>query len=308
MSTTRQMEEIVEDYLEHLEMVEGKSPATIRSYRSDLKTMVEIVPDLDHFTLERLRSWLGYAYDAGKARSTLARYTASVKGLSTWLARRSMIPQDVGARLASPKTSNHLPKVLARQGAQALVEAPAVEEEVAQQVGKGHIKEEAKRGRDAAILELLYATGMRVEELCSIDTSDLDELHQQVRVTGKGNKQRVVPYGEVAGRALEQWLGAYRSILADREEKALFVGARGKRINQRQVRALVDRYAHQVGLGHVKPHELRHTAATHLLDGGADLRAVQELLGHACLQTTQIYTHVSVERLRDAFNQAHPRA
>ena len=115
MSTTRQMEEIVEDYLEHLEMVEGKSPATIRSYRSDLKTMVEIVPDLDHFTLERLRSWLGYAYDAGKARSTLARYTASAKGLSTWLVRRSMIPQDVGARLASPKTSNHLPKVLARQ-------------------------------------------------------------------------------------------------------------------------------------------------------------------------------------------------
>ena len=294
MSTHQsQLAEAIDDFAEHALLVRGRSEATVRGYRSDLRTLAERVPTFDTFTLPALRAWLGAAAAEGLSRATLARRTASAKSFSTWALHQGHLSSDVAARLVSPRVNRPLPEVLGVERA-------------GEFVGNAASADEVEFLRDTAMLELLYATGVRVAELSGMDVKDLDLTRRTVRVTGKGNKERVVPFGQAAAEAVEAWLERGRPGLAG-ETTALFVGVRGRRIDQRQVRRVVDK-AGQVTGQRMTPHGLRHTAATHLLEGGADLRVVQEMLGHSSLQTTQIYTHVSAERLKAVFNQAHPRA
>lgn len=288
-----QMITAIDDYCDYLTLVVGRSEATVRGYRSDLRSMAASIPELGSFTLSNLRAWLGQAVEEGKTRATLARRTASVKSFSTWAVKNGFIDSDEAARLVSPRVTRDLPKILGQTQA-------------GEFVGNAGSSTEEEYRRDSAILELLYATGMRVSELCGLDLDDVDRRRRMVRVLGKGNKERMIPFGEAADDAVGQWLDV-RGQMA-KVDDALFVGVRGKRIDTRQIRRIVDRAAMVSGVDHLSPHSLRHTAATHLLDGGADLRQVQEMLGHSSLQTTQIYTHVSSQRLLDAFRQAHPRA
>jgi integrase/recombinase XerC len=232
----------------------------------------------------------------GAARTSQARRAAAARTFTAWAHRAGLCPADVGAQLANPKAHRDLPTVLRAEQAADLVVAPQGEAD-----GTGL--------RDRAVLEMLYATGVRVSELCGLDRADVDDARRVIRVLGKGAKERAVPYGVPAQRALDAWLCDGRPRLAGSASgDALFLGTRGGRVQQTVVRRIVATAARQAGLPHTSPHDLRHSAATHLLDGGADLRAVQDLLGHASLSSTQIYTHVSTERLRAAFNQAHPRA
>ncbi|ANE04297.1 tyrosine recombinase XerC [Corynebacterium crudilactis] len=288
-----QLHTLIDDFCEHLDLVVGRSSATIRGYRSDLYSMSEAIRGIDNFTLPYLRQWMGVAVEEGKSRATLARRTASAKAFSSWAQKNGYLKTDAAARLVSPKINRDLPKILGEQQASEFVEnaASASAEEFL---------------RDSAILELLYATGIRVAELCGIDLLDIDHGRRMIRVLGKGDKERVVPFGEAAHMALKSWMEVRNEMAQN--TNALFVGVRGQRINARQVRRIVDKAAKVTGVEHLSPHSLRHTAATHLLDGGADLRQVQELLGHSSMQTTQIYTHVSNKRLLEAFNKAHPRA
>lgn len=288
-----QMLTAIDDFCDYLTLVVGRSEATVRGYRSDLRSMAASIPKLSSFTLGNLRAWLGQAVEEGKTRATLARRTASVKSFSTWAVKNGFIDSDEAARLVSPRVTRDLPKILGQTQA-------------GEFVGNAGSSTEEEYRRDSAILELLYATGMRVSELCGLDLDDVDRRRRMVRVLGKGNKERMIPFGEAADDAVGQWLDV-RGQMA-KVDDALFVGVRGKRIDTRQIRRIVDRAAMVSGVDHLSPHSLRHTAATHLLDGGADLRQVQEMLGHSSLQTTQIYTHVSSQRLLDAFRQAHPRA
>lgn len=290
-----QLGELIEEYGEHLLLVKGRSPATVRGYVSDLQSFAEGSPDLADFTLGNLRLWLAEAVEAGRSRATIARRTAAARGLSTWLVKRGLLGKDEAARLAAPAAERPLPKVLSKNQAEELMHAAT------------HGSEHEVR-RDEAILELLYATGIRVSELAGANVEDLDLPKRLIRVTGKGNKQRLVPFGKKAHEALRSWLDESRPQLAAPGQQALFVGVRGGRIDPRQVRRVVERAGRQVDVSGLGPHALRHSSATHVLDGGADLRIVQELLGHSSLQTTQIYTHVSTQRLKDAFDQAHPRA
>ena len=286
MSNT-QLVEAVYDFAEHQRLVLGRSEATIKGYTSDLLDLAKTIDSFSSFTLPRLRNWLAAAVAEGKARSTLARRTASVKAFSTWAVKQGYLRTDEAAKLSSPKVPKHLPKVLDPKEASAAMDNAKSADEL-------HLV------RDTAMLELLYATGMRVSELTGIDLHDIDSSRQTIRVLGKGNKERIVPFGDAANTALNAWLARREELAKDPD--ALFVGTRGKRIDQRQVRRVVE------AAGEVSPHALRHSTATHLLEGGADLRVVQELLGHSSLQTTQAYTHVTSERLKKVFNQAHPRA
>lgn len=286
MSNT-QLVEAIYDFAEHQRLVLGRSEATIKGYTSDLLALAKTIDSFSSFTLPRLRNWLAAAVAEGKARSTLARRTASAKAFSTWAVKQGYLRTDEAAKLSSPKVPKHLPKVLDPKEASAAMDNAKSADEL-------HLV------RDTAMLELLYATGMRVSELTGIDLHDIDSSRQTIRVLGKGNKERIVPFGDAANTALNAWLARREELAKDPD--ALFVGTRGKRIDQRQVRRVVE------AAGEVSPHALRHSTATHLLEGGADLRVVQELLGHSSLQTTQVYTHVTSERLKKVFNQAHPRA
>ena len=286
MSNT-QLVEAIYDFADHQRLVLGRSEATIKGYTSDLLDLAKTIDSFSSFTLPRLRNWLAAAVAEGKARSTLARRTASVKAFSTWAVKQGYLRTDEAAKLSSPKVPKHLPKVLDPKEASAAMDNAKSADEL-------HLV------RDTAMLELLYATGMRVSELTGIDLHDIDSSRQTIRVLGKGNKERIVPFGDAANTALNAWLARREELAKDPD--ALFVGTRGKRIDQRQVRRVVE------AAGEVSPHALRHSTATHLLEGGADLRVVQELLGHSSLQTTQVYTHVTSERLKKVFNQAHPRA
>ena len=286
----------VADFADYARDVRNRSSNTVKAYEADLRSLSSYVTTLDEFTLDTLRTWLADASRAGKARSTLARRTATARSFSTWATKQGLLPRDVAARLVTSQSQRPLPTVVSATRAGDLVEADTTDD-----------AHPAEALRDHAMLELLYATGIRVGELTGLNTGDVDFARQTAKVTGKGNKQRTVPFGERASLAVQDWLEQGRGELAA-DTDALFVGSRGGRIDQRQVRRIVERAAERAGIADVSPHTLRHTAATHILEGGADLRVVQEMLGHSSLQTTQIYTHVSAQRLRKVYEQAHPRA
>ncbi len=299
--------EALEAHRLHLEHERGYSAHTIGSYGSDLADLARFaatreITDAADLDLELLRDWLWAASSAGLARATLARRAAAARSLTAWLHRSGHAPTDAGARLRAPKAQGRLPRVVGGEQMRELFE-----------VLEGRAAEGAPEAqRDLAIVELLYASALRVSEACGADVDDLDLGSLTVRVTGKGDKQRVVPFGVPAARALSAYLERGRPALAARGDgagAALFLGDRGGRIGPRSVHRLVSHLLEAVpGSGPSGPHTLRHSAATHLLDGGADLRAVQAILGHASLGTTQIYTHVSMERLTESYRLAHPRA
>ncbi|WP_165242472.1 tyrosine recombinase XerC [Corynebacterium lizhenjunii] len=298
-SATGQLVEAVEDYAFFLRDVQDKAEATVRGYRSDLLDLAAAVPDFAHFDLLALREWLSAAVAQGLSRATLARRTAAARGFSTWAHRQGYLEADVAARLMTPKAHRHLPRVLTHDQAEELVDSIA-------EGGDSSISS-GVAARDRAMVELLYATGVRVGELVGLDLRDLNLERRTARVTGKGNKQRVVPFGQACAEALQAWL-QQRADYDRGHSPAVFLGVRGGRIDPRQVRRIVEKAAAQAGAPGLTPHGVRHSAATHLLEGGADLRMVQELLGHSSLQTTQIYTHVSTQRLQQVYQQAHPRA
>jgi integrase/recombinase XerC len=292
-------------YERHLVSERDLTPHTVRAYLGDVTGMLAHasalgLDSLDALDIRTLRSWLANQQTLGKARTTMARRATAVRVFTAWVLRTGRATTDPGAQLGSPKAHKPLPSALDVSQARALLELAETMADDGSPVGL----------RDVAILELLYATGIRVGELCGLDIDDVDRSRRVVRVFGKGRKERTVPYGVPADQALGRWLDEARPrLVLPGAGAALFLGARGRRIDQRAVRSMVhNRLADVPGAPDLGPHGLRHTAATHLLEGGADLRTVQELLGHASLATTQIYTHVTTERLRKAYQLAHPRA
>ena len=291
-------------FVRHLELERGRSPHTVRAYSADVTSLLGHaarlrVTDLDGLDLRVLRSWLARLRTGGAARTTLARRGSAARVFTAWAHRRGLLTTDPGLLLATPRGRRTLPDVLQPAEVVALLESVDASPDAT-----------PRDLRDRLALELLYATGIRVAELCGLDTDDVDPARQVVRVLGKGNRERTVPYGAPAGAALHGWLTRGRAVWASgRSGPALLLGARGGRVDPRTVRTVVHRRLGGVaGAPDLGPHGLRHTAATHLLEGGADLRSVQELLGHATLASTQIYTHVSVDRLRTSYDRAHPRA
>lgn len=289
----------------HLSAERDLSSHSVRAYMTDLAALADHasrmgLSDPSHLTIRSLRSYLANQQTLGRARTTLARRATSARAFTAWLHRTARASEDAGALLAIPKAHRDLPVALSHADIRGLLDATAAA-----------VADDGALGlRDLAILELLYATGIRVSELTGLDLDDLDAERRVVRVFGKGRKERMVPYGAPAANAIRVWIDRGRAELrSDASGPALFLGARGGRIDQRTVRRVVhERLAAVEGAADIGPHGLRHTAATHLLEGGADLRSVQEILGHASLGTTQIYTHVSNERLRSAYKLAHPRA
>jgi integrase/recombinase XerC len=291
----------VDRFERHLTLERSLSPHSVRAYVTDVVGLLDHLArmgrvDLTDLDARTLRSWLARLRSTGAARSTLARRAAAARTFTAFAQRAGLADTDAGAQLVSPRPHRTLPPVLRTDEALALVDRPADDSPLAL--------------RDRLVLELLYATGIRVGELVGLDVGDVDRHRRVVRVLGKGDKERTVPYGVPAERALDAWLHTGRTALATPGSgPALVLGAKGRRVDPRTVRRLVHEHlARLPGAPDLGPHGLRHSAATHLLEGGADLRTVQEILGHASLSTTQIYTHVSVERLRAAYRQAHPRA
>lgn len=295
---------LIAQYEEHLVLVRNLSDNSIRGYVSDLNSLLDHINKLGvrefkDLELKHIRSWLAYLQTNGASRSTLARRIVSVRAFTYWAASQGWISTDIGAALEIPKPHRKLPEVLNKNEALTVVEAMQV---------KAAEEPSAANIRDLAIIEVLYASGIRISELCGLNISDIDFSRNTLRVLGKGSKERVVPLGIPAVMALQNYLNSARKDFANEKSKdAVFLGARGKRIDQRMARDVVYDAMSAIG-SRMSPHGLRHTAATHLLEGGADLRTVQEILGHSSLATTQIYTHVSPERLKEAYQQAHPRA
>jgi len=311
------LSEAIEGFLTAVEFEYGYSAHTVKAYRRDLydlaafasaedpATGADALPgavDLEALDLEMLRAWLWERQERGLAPATLSRNVATLKSFGNWLEHRRLVPGNPASRLRSPKKTRPLPRVLSED-----------------QMGKILNRAEARAAggdpveiRDRAVLELLYATALRVSELCGLPLSGLDLRERTVRVVGKGDKERVVPLGAPAARAIADYLERGRPALLARAASpgdALFLGGDGARLKPHSVYRLVARELEQEpGAGPRGPHTLRHTAATHLLNGGADLRVVQEMLGHASLGSTQVYTHVSTERLAQSYRQAHPRA
>ena len=301
-----QYEKLIAAFTRHLEVERSLSVHTIRAYIGDLESLVTHlesigVEEISQLELLHLRSWLANQQIKGGARTTLSRRAVSVRLFTKWAVKNKYLAKDVAATLATPKGHRTLPEVLE------IGEAKIAMDSLATRAAE---EETPISLRDVAMVEMLYASGARVAELCGLDLNDIDYDRQTIRVLGKGNKERTIPVGNPAIRALNTWLKDGRDSLRNSQsENAVFLGARGKRIDQRTVRTVVYNALQAIeGIERMGPHALRHSAATHLLEGGADLRTVQEILGHASLATTQIYTHVSTERLQKAFKQAHPRA
>lgn len=295
----------VDAFADHLVRERDRSEHTVRAYAGDVRACLtwcagEGSTSLADIDLSALRAWLGTLASGGAARSTLSRRSAAVRTFFAWARRTGRVETDPALRLASPRRQRTLPDVLTTDGATAVLDVAAVAAD----------DEDPIHLRNRAVLELLYATGIRVGELTGLDVDDVDRHRRVVRVLGKGRKERMVPFGQPADAALAEWLERGRPLVARADSgPALFLGRRGRRVDPRQVREVVHSLlAHVPDAPDLGPHGLRHSAATHLLEGGADLRMVQELLGHSSLATTQIYTHVSLDRLRDSYRQAHPRA
>lgn len=312
--------EVIDDFARHLRAERGRSEHTVRAYLGDVGGFLDHVSagtavdpeagteadpkgvgtEIATVTLADLREWLGAMAGDGAARSTLARRAAALRTFFRWAARTGRVPADPSLRLSAPRRLRSLPPVLAQRDVTALLDVAAVASDDDDPI---HL-------RNRAVLELLYATGIRVGELVSLDIDDVDLSMNVVRVLGKGAKERTVPFGTPARDTLLAWLSRGRPRVAGSGSRAaLFLGRRGGRVDPRQIRSLVhEMMGHVPDAPDIGPHGLRHSAATHLLEGGADMRMVQELLGHASLSTTQIYTHVSIDRLKRSFTQAHPRA
>ena len=298
---------IVEDFVKYLAVEKNRSSNTIRTYRTDLELFLQFASNqglkkLTELELNTFRLWLADQKEKGSSNSTISRRSSTARVFSTWAFQKGLIKSDPAIRLISPKVNKTLPKVLGQKQATALMQTAANLEDEENSL--------ALRMRDHAILEVLYSSGIRVGELTGLDIKDLDFSRCTMRVIGKGNKERVVPFGQPAKDALRSYLDKSRlEFINEKSGNALFVGSRGKRLDTRQVRRIVTSAILRVeGAPDISPHDLRHSAATHMLEGGADLRIVQELLGHSSLATTQKYTHVTIERLREVFANAHPRA
>ena len=290
----------------HLRSERGRSEHTIRAYLGDVRSMLSFLRDtcgitgVEDIALRDLRTWLAHLAETGAARSTISRRSAAARTFLGWATRTGRIAADPSLRLAAPKRQQHLPGVLKQAEASALLDVAAVASD----------DQDPMHLRDRAALELLYASGIRVGELANLDIDEVDLDARVVRVMGKGAKERTVPFGAPAGDALRAWLDIGRpQVVTDTSGAALLLGRRGRRVDPRQIRSAVHALLQHVpDAPDLGPHGLRHSAATHLLEGGADLRLVQEMLGHSSLATTQIYTHVSVDRLKQSYRQAHPRA
>jgi integrase/recombinase XerC len=296
----------LDGFMLYLSAERGYSEHTIKAYSSDLKDLSSFAERKNSFevsdiSLDFLREWLYESALSGLSKTTLARRTASARSFTQWLRRQAILEADPGARLKTPKADQSLPRVISQPQLQDIFDRLALNASEGEPVAI----------RDMAIVELLYASGLRVSELVGLNLGDVDLDRLTVRVLGKGSKERVVPFGAPAASALSDYLVRSRTVLLEGKASttAFFVGARGSRMSTRAVYGLVASLLEPLGgSGPAGPHALRHTAATHLLDGGADLRIVQEMLGHASMGTTQIYTHVSMERLTSSYQQAHPRA
>ena len=297
---------LAEAYRAHLIDERNLSENSIRAYLADLDSLLLHINQLgvtefSQLELNHVRSWLANLQIKGAARSSITRRVVSIRAFTYWGAKNGWIASDIGRDLVAPKPERHLPEIVDIAGASLTLEAlhtRSMEDQSPSNI------------RDVAMVETLYGTGIRVSELVGLNLGDLDRARNTIRVIGKGDKERIVPIGQPALRAIDRWLNEARTELSSSESgEALFLGSRGKRIDPRVVRQVV--YEAMQALGSNKkmgPHALRHSAATHLLEGGADLRTVQEILGHSSLATTQIYTHVSEERIKKAYEQAHPRA
>ena len=299
--------DVVKKFVTYLEIEKNRSPNTVRTYKTDLELFLEFasatgIKNLDSLELNTFRLWLADQKKKGSSNSTISRRSSTVRVFSTWAFQKGLIKTDPAVRLISPKVNRTLPNVLAQKQASNLMQTASNLDDEENSV--------TIRMRDHAVLEVLYSSGIRVSELTGLDIKDLDFTRCTMRVIGKGNKERVVPFGQPAKEAIQTYLTKARAELANEKSgNALFLGTRGKRLDTRQVRRiLTNAIARVEGLVNVSPHDLRHSAATHMLEGGADLRIVQELLGHSTLATTQKYTHVTIERLREVFANAHPRA
>ena len=294
----------MDDFVDQL--AAERSEHTVRAYRGDLADLSAFLADrgLTQWVdvgLSDVRAWLGRMHRAGVAGATLQRRTAAVRVFYRWLVAESLVEVDIAAALATPKVSRALPPNLSQGDLEVMFRA-AVDRAAEPDSGPLGL-------RDVALLEVLYGSGARVAEVCGLDFDEIDRTRGTMRVLGKGNKERTVPLGRPALDGVDQWLAVRPQVATGASGAAIFLGARGGRIDQRVVRRVVHERLEAVpDAPQLGPHGLRHAMATHLLEGGADLRSVQEMLGHASLATTQIYTHVSSERLREAFKQAHPRA
>ena len=297
-------QELIGAYQEHLILVRNLSDNSVKGYISDLESFIAYltslgIDEMKDVDLRSLRGWLSSLSERGVARNTLARRIVSIRAFTYWAASNGWIAEDVGQQLVLPKTQRGLPEVLD------ISEAEIVLASMEQKFGE---EPNPMNSRNLAMIEVLYSSGIRISELCGLDLSSIDYVRGTLRVIGKGDKERTVPLGEPALDSLRSYIEKYRGeLVRELSGSAVFLGARGKRIDSRTARDVVYEATSAVGL-HMGPHGLRHSAATHLLEGGADLRIVQEILGHSSLQTTQIYTHVSPERLQRAYKSAHPRA
>ena len=302
------MEKLIEQFLEHLRYERNVSAHTLRNYASDLeqfiqflapdkKTKLPDVTEIDHLTI---REWMASLHSDQKKKSSIARKLAALRTFFQFLVREGILELNPAKLVSTPKLEKKLPKHLSIEEAIRFIETPDPETEL----GK----------RDRAMLELMYATGIRVAELTTLNLADVDFTNQLVRVTGKRRKQRIVPFGDPAGEAIRSYLGVrdkflFNAPISKRDDEALFLNYQGTRITTRSVGRMVEKYIRIcAGMHNISPHALRHSFATHLLDSGADLRDIQELLGHARLSTTQVYTHVSMEKLIEVYDKAHPKA
>ena len=306
------MEKLIEQFLEHLRYERNVSAHTLRNYSSDLEQFLDFLAPVDQVTGKRrapdvseidhltIREWLAALHTAQKKKASIARKLAALRTFFQFLVREGVLELNPAKLVSTPRLEKKLPKHLSVEEAIRFIESPDLETDL----GK----------RDRAMLELMYATGVRVAELTTLDLGDVDFRNQLVRVTGKRRKQRIVPFGDPAGEAIRNYLGVREKFLfnapvSKREEEALFLNYQGTRITTRSVGRMVEKYIRIcAGMHNISPHALRHSFATHLLDSGADLRDIQELLGHARLSTTQVYTHVSMEKLIEVYDKAHPKA
>ncbi|MFX3623877.1 MAG: site-specific tyrosine recombinase XerD [Ectobacillus sp.] len=296
------MEDHLKDFIHYMVVEKGLAHNTVVSYERDLKSYlkyvqkVEQLSSLHDITRIHIVSFLQHLKDTGKSAKTLARHVASIRSFHQFLLRERIVEHDPSFHVETPQAQRKLPKVLTVAEVEALLQAPGTNS--------------AFDIRDKAMLELLYATGMRVSELIGLNLSDVHLTMGFVRCLGKGKKERIIPLGRLAAEAVSKYIAhGRRELLGKKAEEALFLNHHGARLSRQGFWKILKRLAKEANIQkELTPHTLRHSFATHLLENGADLRAVQEMLGHADISTTQIYTHVSKTRLKDVYKQFHPRA